>query len=81
MHRELLSNATTVVEAFEAETVVEAVEAEPVVEAVEAETVVEAVEAETVVEAVEDEHEAAEIAAKDSGGYDNLKDVRISNEQ
>ena len=29
----------------------------------------------------EDEHEAAEIAAQQSGGYDNLKDVRISNEQ
>jgi len=29
----------------------------------------------------EDEHEAAEIAAQQSGGYDNLKDVRISDEQ
>ncbi len=29
----------------------------------------------------EDEHEAAELAAQQSGGYHNLKDVRISNEQ
>lgn len=29
----------------------------------------------------EDEHEAAEIAAMQCGGYENLKDVRISYEQ